>query len=764
MNFLSLHKRAPADRFSSEFQPPAWVLPCFLLFVTAALFWSFLSPSGTLVLSKAGEDLTGQFVWWRQFGFDQLKQGHLALWNPHLFCGEPFFGGFQSALLYPPNWLFMILPLPFALNFSIALHVFLAGWFTYLWISARGSHFASAVLAAFMFMFGASYILHLVPGHLPNLCTMAWIPLVFLCIDQLGKEVRAKWILLGMAVLTLQIFSGHIQYVYYTGVVSAVYVLFSLPPGREKKLRFLAGLGGLYLGAALLSAVQLLAGWEAMTESARAQVMDIDFLDIADITPERLWCLFMPDFFGGWQSYWGGGLYQEGGIFVSVTAFILVLFALKVSVHPQKKFFAGLGLFLTLLAVGKRTPLFALFCKYFPLFARFRGVGKLNIFITLCLVALAVMGMDEIFRGHESLKKLSKGIFYGSGFFFFAAVLFTLLLHINGGHRFGPFLPHAGEMIQSLLKCGITLGSLALLAFFSFNRPFFRYGFLILAMGELLVFAAANRPFFDWNLLNRQAAAIQNRYDQNPGDYRVFAGSSNEALGTSGGSVWGDDPFVPLRYDRFSVLTKTMRTHVHNFKQPLADYSRALGLTRLQYAFYEKDGALVSQKLDMAPMPRALLVNHWQIRSLESIWPEVLNPHFDFRKTVWLESDPALESVSDSVKGSVSLKDISTDKLEIQAKLFSPAVLVLSDNYSQGWKVAGLADSVQKSYAVLPANGFQMAVPLPAGANHFILEYRPAAFVIGEWISIFAWFFFLGAVFLVFWRGNKPAQTRIRLL
>ncbi|MGH7740057.1 MAG: hypothetical protein ACREL1_07925, partial [bacterium] len=105
----------------------------FLALVTAAVFGSFLNPWGNQVLSLAGEDLTGQFVWWRQFGFDQLRQGYLALWNPHLFSGAPFFGGFQSALLYPPNWLYLFLPLAFAINFGVALHVFLAGFCTYLW-------------------------------------------------------------------------------------------------------------------------------------------------------------------------------------------------------------------------------------------------------------------------------------------------------------------------------------------------------------------------------------------------------------------------------------------------------------------------------------------------------------------------------------------------------------------------------------------------------------------------------------------------------
>src|ERR1039458_3707009 len=107
----------------------------FLFLVTAVLFWDFLSPGTSFILSKAGQDMIADFIGWRQFAFDELKKGHLALWYPQLLCGAPFFGDFQSALLYPPNWLYMVSPLPFAINLGIALHVFLMGWFTYLWTS-----------------------------------------------------------------------------------------------------------------------------------------------------------------------------------------------------------------------------------------------------------------------------------------------------------------------------------------------------------------------------------------------------------------------------------------------------------------------------------------------------------------------------------------------------------------------------------------------------------------------------------------------------
>ncbi len=293
---------------------PFWLstklITAFLFAVTILFFIRFLSPLSQQVLSGPN-DLSSQFIWWRQFGFEELKKGHLALWNPHLFSGAPFFGGFQSALLYPFNWLYIFLPMAFTMNLVIAVHVFLAGWFTFLWINKRGSHLASALLAALMYMFSGAYFIRILAGHLSNLCAMTWIPLIFLAVDGYRDNSRFRWVVLGAFAIAMQVFSGHVQYVYYTAVLTSVYVSLVLPD-LKNKLKFLSAFLTMYAGGALLSAVQLLAGWDAAGESVRAKGMSVYVLDMLDMNTERLVCLLMPNFFGSWQNYWGGGTYYIG--------------------------------------------------------------------------------------------------------------------------------------------------------------------------------------------------------------------------------------------------------------------------------------------------------------------------------------------------------------------------------------------------------------------------------------------------------------------
>ena len=177
MNILQYDRKIP------------WYIALFILtIVTIAMFADVVLFSDNLILSNNASDIVKQFFYWRDFGFSQLKHGNLALWNPHIFSGAPFLGGFQSALLYPPNILYLILPVSKAINISIALHVLLIGYFMYLWTAYRNLHPLACLCSSIILMFSGAYFLHVYAGHLSNLCTLAWVPLLFLCIDRLFDQ------------------------------------------------------------------------------------------------------------------------------------------------------------------------------------------------------------------------------------------------------------------------------------------------------------------------------------------------------------------------------------------------------------------------------------------------------------------------------------------------------------------------------------------------------------------------------------------------
>ena len=61
-----------------------------LLCITLAFFGDVIFSSKEEVLSRKGTDIFYEYVHTRHFGFNELRQGNLPLWNPHIFSGMPF--------------------------------------------------------------------------------------------------------------------------------------------------------------------------------------------------------------------------------------------------------------------------------------------------------------------------------------------------------------------------------------------------------------------------------------------------------------------------------------------------------------------------------------------------------------------------------------------------------------------------------------------------------------------------------------------------
>ena len=197
----------------------------FVALGVACLLAATLAIPAGWVLGSPGSDLLNQFVAWRQFAADSLRSGHIPLWNPYTFSGEPFLGGFQSAVLYPPNLLFLILPLARAINLSIAGHLAWLGLGMGRWARSRGFHPLAAALVGFAVPLSGPVFPHVYAGHLPNLCTMAWAPWILLCLEEWHRGGRGAALLWACAAACMQLLAGHVQYAFYTAVAAGLAAL-----------------------------------------------------------------------------------------------------------------------------------------------------------------------------------------------------------------------------------------------------------------------------------------------------------------------------------------------------------------------------------------------------------------------------------------------------------------------------------------------------------------------------------------------------------
>jgi hypothetical protein len=151
------------------------------------------------------------------------------------------------------------------------------------------------------------------------------------------------------------------------------------------------------------------------------------------------------------------------------------------------------------------------------------------------------------------------------------------------------------------------------------------------------------------------------------------------------------------------------------------------------------------------------LVGQWILASGEESFQKLADPKFNSLKMAVVESSPGFPSSLGKVKGDLKWKDLSTDEIEIEAHNIQPCLLVISDNYSRGWKALPAEGDGQGNYRVIPANFFQRGIPFQPGSHHFYLEYRPISFVVGKWISTVSLGFYL--VFLGFLFGFRKTKS-----
>ena len=211
-------------------------------------------------------DAIGQYFPWRHFAGQELRAGHIPLWNPFEFCGTPFVANAQSAVFYPLNLPFWLLDTAYAFGVAALLHSLLALFATYFLCQRWRLSRAASVIAAVSFA-GCGYLAAWAP--LPTLfSTASWLPLCLLLFekasDDSARSRGAAWWL--VAALACALLAGHAQIFFYIVLALALRQIFLVRRGRGFVV-----LAGALLGAALLSMLQILPTLELARYGHRAQ-------------------------------------------------------------------------------------------------------------------------------------------------------------------------------------------------------------------------------------------------------------------------------------------------------------------------------------------------------------------------------------------------------------------------------------------------------------------------------------------------------------
>ena len=751
-----------------------------LILLTLAMFGDVLFTGKDIVLSQLGADLSSQFIPWREFGFSELKNGNLALWNPHIFSGTPYLGGFQSALLYPPNLLHLVMSVGTAINVLIALHIFLGGLFMYLWASQRKLHPLACLTSAGILMFCGTQFLHIYAGHLPNLYTMAWAPLLFLAIDGFFRDRSLGWCLVGTFSVTMQILAGHPQYVFYTAVAAALYSCLCLV-WTQRRLLLAGGLVAMFAGAAALTSVQLLTGLDAAGQSVRSVGVPLEFASMFSFPPENFITFLVPGFFGDmiFFPYWGRCYLWEMSVFMGTTGFFLAVYGVVFGASELRRFSLSMTLILLLLALGSHTPLFKVLYEWVPGFDTFRGNSKFTFQASLFLAMLAGVGLHQLMTSRKRVLTTAAGIAAVSllaciaGFAFqktaaanppadwwrnimarFPATEKTIIQPMI--YADPDFIREAGAFAANGLW--VASGSLLLLALILMGTRFFmRAAYLaaFLALAEVFTFARLSRTTFDLSELKH--AELSRFLEVNRGDYRTLnPANPNSAMLMGTHDLWGYDPGVSLRYACFMAFTQGLDPDQADQYLGFHKVHPLFAILRCRYAF-----AIQGDRLEMFEnkkiLPQLQLIQDYRVMTDRDEIFAAMTQDFDPAQTVILESEPLPRPVKAKTKGIARIVDASTDHMTIEAFVATPSLLLITDAYDTGWRARALPGSDQDRYTVLPSNYVLRTVPLTEGFHRLCLEYRPFGFEMGKWISLASLAVYAGLVGL--WLRKQPRHN-----
>jgi hypothetical protein len=129
----------------------------------------------------------------------------------------------------------------------------------------------------------------------------------------------------------------------------------------------------------------------------------------------------------------------------------------------------------------------------------------------------------------------------------------------------------------------------------------------------------------------------------------------------------------------------------------------------------------------------------------------------DFRTMAWVEEEEMLRYArngrlalpASDVKEVCRVVRHDPQRVEIEAELATPGLVVLADLYYPGWELTAETGGRQQSLPIFRTDRILRGALLPAGKHRLIYEYRSWNFYVGAAVSAAAWLAALGVTVLL---------------
>ncbi len=717
------------------------------------------SPTGR-VSNPLDSDAYSLYYPLRVYLGSRLQEGDIPLWDPHRFSGTPFAANPQAAVWYPPNWFFAVGDPLLVYSWILILTRLVGLLLTYWFLRVLSLHPFAAAAGAVVFV-GSGFIMAW-GTHMTFPASAIWLPLALGGLTQVFKGRVATGVPLAAAGLALSLLGGHPQVSLFVwlsaGLWAAVWIVASaaekrsggfreaarsvLAPGGFAALSFVLGVG--------LASLQLLSTLTFSRSIVRG-VEPYEGLVAAALPIRHAMTLLVPDRFGNPidGNHIGPVNYVEGAIYAGVLTLVLAAVALWHRRDRVTAGFATIGLVGSLAAFG--TPVYAVLHTLVPGLSRLRGVGRFGFLLDTALAGLAAVGLDQVLRPSNDRRRRAVAL---AGVVTLAALVMSVTV-LNRGALPASYVAPRFAFAATLLLIGAVL--------------LFRVGksgrwmtaasiaVVLVIAADLWVFGFRYHPFQPARPIHRGSAAtrfVLSSGETRPRIARLFYYwiPANGALTTGLYDIQGYDGLIPTRYVELVSLIEDQSLNargfnvIYNFSDPDRLRSPIADLLGLRFVLAPIGQEGLGQELVRSrysvfdhptSLPPAFVVHCW-----EAVLPGSAPDRLRGMSSSELRSNAVIDLGTAQLPTAhqsncdpghpASIERYDPDSIEIRVVTPEPALVVLTDEWDEGWTatVDGVSRPVARVYHAL------RGVFVGAGRHQIEMTYRPGWLAPGILITL----------------------------
>jgi hypothetical protein len=672
-----------------------------------------------------------------------LWHGELPVWNPYSHCGVLYLA--QMGQWYLPNWLFLMLPLPWSVNFSLLLHLVLGGWGMYALTRRWGVEGFAASFAGLAYVFnGVSLSCFQWSNYIASL---GWLPWVVLAVTQAWR-VGGRWIAIAAIVSALQVLTATPELTLLVWLFLAVLWLTEWLSGKIKFWFSAWRAASVILIAAGLTMIQMLPFFDLLAHSQR----DTNYDDHSRwAMPGWGWANFIVPLFHNYLSPQGNWFQQEQDFLMSYYPGLGVLVLAAVGVWCVRTrtslVIAAVTLCCWVLALGEAGQLYPIAKKVFPWIGIARFPIKFTTLASFLVPLLAAWAVQAIQNNSDA--RVRRSLVFSGGIFV------TLAAGLVFFARQNPFpfdevqAMTANAIVRILLLVALVLGLCKLaVEKIEKNRIPIQFGLLTILVVDLLTHSPGIVPTLPSSVLSPGLWQAQGKPAPVLGFGRIMVSPQAEQQML----------FSRVRDPQLDFLGHRLAEWYNlNLLDSLPKVNGAITLRPAHYDLVERriyytpgascgEGFLdfVSAAWISDPANAAKWIERTNylpvvtagqrpefktdLEALDAITAENFNP----RTEVFLpESARAVVTVTNQTTCTVAQVHFGQNQVTAEVQAAAPSLVVLSQTFYHLWH----AEVDGQPVPLLRANVAFQALQVPAGTHHIRLFYRDPNLLMGAAIS-----------------------------